>query len=485
MRPLLTFALFSALTLSISLALTQAQGFPLDDAWIHQTYARNLGQHFEFSFIPGTPSAGSTSPLWTALLAVGYILRIDYSVWAFGLGWLLLTLNALLAYHLCLRWAAAQGTAVPWAAWLAGIFVTLEWHLVWAAASGMETLLFSALVLSALLIPVRWAWAIGLSIGLSILARPEGLLLLPFALARVGLTAPRRWVSLTGCGLGFASIFLPYLGFNLALSGALWPNTFYAKQAEYAILLTTPIWERIINLTTQPWIGAQVLLLPGLVVVVWRAVKARQWELLLATGWVLATLTAYIVRLPVTYQHGRYLIPLIPLLIPLSIVGLPAIAQWLTVAPAHPTFIWRWIAGRVWAVAFGLLSLAFVGLGAIRYQGDVRIIQTEMVATAQWVATNTPPTAIIAAHDIGALGYFGQRHILDLAGLVSPEVIPFIRDEPQLGAWLTTAQADYLMTFPGWYPILVAPLGPPIFQTNAPYSPAAGGENMALYRWPP
>src|SRR5581483_3131331 len=48
-------------------------GFPLDDAWIHQVYARNLGTHLEFSFFPGQPSAGSTSPLWAILLAVGYV----------------------------------------------------------------------------------------------------------------------------------------------------------------------------------------------------------------------------------------------------------------------------------------------------------------------------------------------------------------------------------------------------------------------------
>jgi len=35
-------------------------GFPLDDAWIHQTYARNLGLSGMMAFTPGEPSAGST-----------------------------------------------------------------------------------------------------------------------------------------------------------------------------------------------------------------------------------------------------------------------------------------------------------------------------------------------------------------------------------------------------------------------------------------
>ena len=43
-------------------------GFPLDDAWIHQTYARSLAQTGKWEFLPGQSSAGgSTSPLWSML----------------------------------------------------------------------------------------------------------------------------------------------------------------------------------------------------------------------------------------------------------------------------------------------------------------------------------------------------------------------------------------------------------------------------------
>jgi len=86
----------------------------------------------------------------------------------------------------------------------------------------------------------------------------------------------------------------------------------------------------------------------------------------------------------------------------------------------------------------------------------VAIINGEMVGVAQWLDRNTPPDALIAAHDIGAIGYFTRRPILDLAGLISPEVISFIRDEARLGEWIRAKGAQYLVTFPGWYPRLSA-----------------------------
>jgi len=53
-------------------------GFPLDDSWIHQTYARNLVEYGDWFFIPGVSSAGSTSPFWTLLLTPGHIFHTDF-----------------------------------------------------------------------------------------------------------------------------------------------------------------------------------------------------------------------------------------------------------------------------------------------------------------------------------------------------------------------------------------------------------------------
>ncbi len=129
-----------------------------------------------------------------------------------------------------------------------------------------------------------------------------------------------------------------------------------------------------------------------------------------------------------------------------------------------------------------MILLIFWGQGAYAYARDVAVIESEMVDTARWVSDNVPPQALVAAHDIGALGYFGEHDLVDLAGLVSPEVIPFIRDESRIAGYLTEKQVEYLVTFPDWYPLLTADLDP-IFTSGAVYAPAFGEMNMAVYRW--
>jgi hypothetical protein len=57
-----------------------------------------------------------------------------------------------------------------------------------------------------------------------------------------------------------------------------------------------------------------------------------------------------------------------------------------------------------------------------------------------------------------------------------------MRDETQLKGFLDTQAADYLVTFPGWYPQLTDH-NPLIHATGGKFSPAQGGENMAVYLW--
>jgi arabinofuranosyltransferase len=277
---------------------------------------------------------------------------------------------------------------------------------------------------------------------------------------------------------GFAFGFAAYLAFNLWLSGSLWPNTFYAKQAEYAAQLQFPLMERIGGLLSQVMVGGGVLLLPGFIFLLWQGLRQRNWIVLASAAWWLGYAVLYALRLPVIYQHGRYMMPAMPVYLVLGAAGTAILLAKLANRAA-----WQKLLRFGWLTGMALLWLVFTIVGAATYAGDVAIIESEMVATGRWIAANTPPDALIAVHDIGAVGYFGQRRLVDLAGLVSPEVIPYIRDETWLDIYLNERAVDYLVTFPNWYERL-ALRREVVYTTNGRFAPAAGGENMVVYRWP-
>lgn len=458
--------------------LVHGIGFPLDDAWIHQTYARNLAQFGEWAFLPGQPSAGSTSPLWSVLLAIGHYLNVGPFIWTFCLGWFILSALAFAAVKGSTRFFPALERKAFWI----GVFLIFEWHLVWAACSGMETLLFSLLILMSLSVMARTplnGFGLGIIIGLSTWVRPDGITLVGPALLCIFLIE-RDWgtriKSALFLTLGFLALFLPYLSFNKVLSGSVWPNTFFAKQAEYTEHLQFPLWERVAAQFQIPVVGAGGLLIPGFVMINIQAVRRRNWVGVAGSLWFLGYLILYALRLPVTYQHGRYVIPALPIYFIWSLAGF---GYWVQLD--SPQF-WRRVIGKAWLLSISLVWVVFWFLGARAYGRDVAVINTEMVAISRWLAENSEPEALVAAHDIGALGYFGERAMLDLAGLVSPEVIPFIRDEKKLEKFIDEVGADYLVTFPGWYPHLVQ-RGKQVYCSMGAFSPAMGGENMCVYKW--
>ncbi|HCB01977.1 MAG TPA: hypothetical protein DEP19_06305 [Anaerolineae bacterium] len=469
--------IFIASVYLITSHFTYTIGFPLDDSWIHQTYARNLAQHGEWSFRVGIPSAGSTAPLWSALLSIGFLLNLAPYIWSYFLGIVILFSLAVLCEWAVRKLVNSYNPKFPWV----GIFIALEWHLAWAAMSGMETLLHGFIVTTVLILLMtnsRRYLTLGLLAGLSVWIRPDGLTLLApiaFTIFFTEQDMHSRLRAFFPVLIGFGSIFLFYLLFNLAIGGTPMPNTFYAKQAEYASWQALPIFERLGQMLLQLLVGPSLVLVPGVIAWVIKSVREKNWGNIAAILWCFGYLYLYTSRLPV-YQHGRYLMPAMPIFF---LFGLLAFAEF---DKSKLFNRYHWVGQAIWRGSVVMFVVAFIFLGARSYAQDVGVIESEMVVTAKWVAENVPAGRTIAAHDIGALGYFDEHPLIDLAGLISPEVIPFIRDEEQLAEFLNENAADYLIAFPSFYPHLTdsAEIA---FETGSPITLAMGEQNMTVYLW--
>jgi 4-amino-4-deoxy-L-arabinose transferase-like glycosyltransferase len=502
-----------ALALPLLYIAAAGGGFPLDDSWIHQTYARNLAQYGEWSFTLGTPSTASTSPLYTLMLAVGHKLGVPVGIWTHGLGILCLALAGLIAARMAERLAPNVRSIGLYA----GLAVVAAWHLVWAAASGMETMVFS---LFTLLLPYL-AWreldytpahnplrhalekgairlylvrgaVFGVAAGLATLARPEGAMLvgllgLALVVARPGMSWRALFVYGGAAVVAFALVLAPYLLFNLQVTGGLLPNTAASKRADLVFLFQRPYLQRVIDLLTPLSAGGQILLLPGAVVFAVAQLRgARQdrhrWLLLVPLIWSVGLVLLYASYLPAFFQHGRYVIPSLPAFIVCGVVGTFEIVR-----RERRTLVRRVLARGLVMATVAVYALMAVVLGLQTYASDVEIIDSEMVMAARWIAENVPQGELMAIHDIGAVGYFASRPIIDLAGLVSPELLPVIPVElngEAVWAILRERDARYVMGFADQ-----VPGGDPhdsrlcaVFRARGQTAEVSDTYNMSIYR---
>jgi hypothetical protein len=496
LRRLDGFLLIASFGLVVLYVAMAGSGFPLDDSWIHQTYARNLAHNGEWAFIPGEPSAASTSPLYTVLLSIGYLLNLPYAMWTHFLGALALAVMSMLMVRM-VEW---QLPKLRYAGLIAGLFAVTTWHMIWAAASGMETIIFSMLTIVLIYLAWREYYAessqsvirrgviFGVFTASTTLARPEGILLggligLIMVFARPQGDFRQVFIYGTVAVIAFVLVMSPYLLLNIQLTGGLLPNTANAKFQQHEILLQLPYLTRIQNLIIPLLAGGQSLLLPGLGIYGWvtfKTQKSRQWLLLMIPVlWVIALILLYAFRLPAAYQHGRYVMPALPSIVLIGVIGtLYAVDKW------KQTLLPR-VLGRALLMSALLTSLVFaLVIAPPIYATDVAIINEEMVASALWIDKNISQDELIAIHDIGAVGYFSSRPMLDIAGLVSPDVAPIVADADALWQLMKARDVRYLMAFPDQIPgdSVADDRLCQIFITNGKTAQRQGGSNMAIYR---
>jgi hypothetical protein len=215
-----------------------------------------------------------------------------------------------------------------------------------------------------------------------------------------------------------------------------------------------------------------IVLLPGAILWMGRRMRRWDWAAIATLLWFLGYLTLYFLRLP-AYQHGRYIIPAFPILYLWGILGM---TEYVTSEKANRQIVW------IWPLLTGALCLLFTFVAARQNAADVAWIENEMVGTAKWVQKNIPSDALLAVHDIGAIGYFDQHKIIDLAGLVSPDVVPFIRDQAQIAGYLDQRGANYLITLPAFYPQLVSQREP-VYPPGGSCAPDSHAPTMCVFLW--
>ena len=468
---LVTTGLFAAY-LSVELRQNHEPGFPLDDSWIHLTFAHNLARGWGFAYNQGEPVAGSTAPLWTFILAFFHLLTRNATVMVVTaklLGATLLFVSAVFAFRI-----ACRMTRNEWLGLAAGLAVATLGPMGWAMMSGMEVTLSVALTLAGIYYYLRFrtgrkstlAWVL---FGLAAWARPESLLLAAFAaldslLRRFALK--QRLAFWRGFVIWLA-IVLAWLGFNYSLSRSLFPLTYLAKAGRTSLFTAIAVGS-LPQLKVLLTLGAPSYF-AGFCVHLWRANPVLC--LLVPVGLVGLLASAF------RRGHDGFLIPLVVLgYVPLiglispsfgaafqngryigNVTALAAVVA--VIGCAH---LWRWIRQpgiRISVTTILLAAAVFntvtVSVATIRNTTRAESsINRMQVALGQWLAGNAPAGATIGCDDVGAIGYLSNRRIFDLHGLVTRQMLGYEHDQEGFMAFLKTWKPTYLAIFPGQYAYL-------------------------------
>ena len=124
--------------------------------------------------------------------------------------------------------------------------------------------------------------------------------------------------------------------------------------------------------------------------------------------------------------------------------------------------------------------MAFATTGATRVipaLPQARAVIYEQIGA--WLRANTPPAASVGMYEVGTVGYYADRRVIDFYGLIQPDVPEHLADP----SWAPQHyQPDYVVIHPDWYTACSAPGSPrTTSRCRRSPTPAASARPMVLY----
>ena len=410
------------------LAFRLYTGMILEDALITFRYAENLAAGNGFAFNPGEPVLGTTTPLLTGLLAA--------VAWLFGPAAIpaaafAISCAAGLAAGACLWWLLRHWQVSRSLAALALCTWALHPSTLWTIAGGMETPLVVLFMLAGTVAAARGqAVRAGVACALLVLTRVDGLVFAGLLALLLLWRDPRT--ALRG-GAVAVVLVLPWLAYAMLTFGSPVPHSVLAKavigQQRDPYSLTDPrALSSWLDWAASYWAAILLLWRPaGLALAAlgagWVAARRDLREspaLVVVAASALVPLFFYLAHAP---RFEWYLVPVVWTSIVLGAFGLQVLADALTR---------RWdfaVQGTGWMLATVVATgLAWHGIGTA-WTG--RLLQENedaaRRAVGEWLRKHTAPDSSVAMEAIGYQGTHARRRIIDLAGLVSPEVVAIAR----------------------------------------------------------
>jgi len=458
--------LFLAIALAIFILAFSARVIPgprtIDDAFITFRYARNILAGIGFVYNPGEQVLGTTTPLYTLILVfIGNFLGGSNAPFPH----IALIINAVadgLTCLLLLDFGRRFGST------LGGLAAALVWAVapfsVTFAIGGLETSIYVLLLTATMSAYIhRWYYLVAFLGALSLITRPDAVLLLgPLAIDRLLQLRRDRIKSKLNLSIGtkfwrnlifeiliFSVIFLTWVSFATFFFGSPIPNSISAKSLAYHLPATGAFIRLIQHYATPflghhtfgiPWIGVGIILYPFLFIIgARRAFQTNKhiWPFVLYPWLYFAVFS---IANPLIFRW--YMTPPLPSYLLFILIGADHIIKNIVV----------WILNRKYHDAkyrsssrtiFPIIAILIVIImpftltirgwvlrpdhGIDRPAPEMAWYKLELLykQAAQTLSSDLNPDTVLAAGDVGVLGYSTSARILDTVGLNSVETLKY------------------------------------------------------------
>ena len=389
-------------------------GVPLDDVYIHAQFAKSLSHGFGYSFQSGLPLTADTSPLWVVLLAIGGFLTTRFELVAISISMLAYLALGPGVYRVARDvFGMAENNAR-----LAGLGTVLSSRLAWSGMSGMETAFATLLMLLVVEEHIRsrkrncLRAREGVLLGIALLVRPEFMFVALILVLDWMIAASQYHANVSASPIAImlvAVISAPVFFLPLLTRNSLISHSSVVQGAEISFIPNFAyLWFALKILMSN-----NVILFALLIAGIWFLRQKPQYYLLYIMAFGLPILQSFIA--PQFRHHGRYFFEVFPLII------LCGTAAWQELELRIPL---KNITRKT-VVAFIILAgLIETGRWSLIEAESVRNINDQHLAVVGWLQQNMRATDTLAVDDVGAIGYFLNKPVIDLTGLMTPSLWP-------------------------------------------------------------
>lgn len=383
-----------------SLLIFLFKNWGYDDPFITYRYSRNLASGLGFVYNINQKTLSTTTPLFTIILAIVSIIWDNIPRVALFIGCISISVTGWLFYEISTLWKT------PWVGY-AGLLLYPTFPLV-ASTLSSETPLYIMLALFSVYFYLKKNFIITgmVSSGL-VLTRPDGLII-PTVIFLHYLVNKRKLTRKALSGI-LIFIFITCLWFTFAwiYFGEPLPVTLSVKQSQGNMAISQKFAEGLITIVKPyirfPYVMTFAISLIGLFYII-TVPKEGPWLFL---SWVFLYFLGYTV-LGVS-RYFWYYAPLVTAFIVLVGLGFERLCS---------------ISRILRLLMFTILIMSFTfqvkDIWILHSRPDNRLLIYQEVG--KWINNNTELDSTIGLLEVGIIGFYANRTMIDFAGLIKPDV---------------------------------------------------------------